>query len=159
MCLDKPAHLTACILLKRWKLCLVTPRFAKGVASIDSVTVSAAMLLCTEDTLSRPMPHVYTMDPDDKNVAPVVALDSAEELHGNSNGNLQHDVRVKDLRVIAQQQVGARALGPASQHEYGVDHSHSQIAAVPRTAFLIAALYTSYTCCCDCRARRCKLLF
>lgn len=63
------------------------------------------MLLCTEDTLSRPMPHVYTMDPEDKTVAPVVDLDSAQESEDQSDKGSMRDVRVKDLRIIAQQQV------------------------------------------------------
>lgn len=63
------------------------------------------MLLCTEDTLSRPMPHVYTMDPEDKTVAPVIDLDSAQESEDQSDKGTMRDVRVKDLRIIAQQQV------------------------------------------------------
>ena len=52
------------------------------------------------------MPHVYTMDPEDKTVAPVIDLDSAQESEDQSEQGSIRDVRVKDLRIIAQQQVG-----------------------------------------------------
>ena len=67
----------------------------------------AAMLLCTEDTLSRPLPHVYQID-DSNQLAPVVIPEAAQQAAataaGNDIGSL-HDVRVKELRIIAQQQV------------------------------------------------------
>lgn len=51
------------------------------------------------------MPHVYMLDPEDKTVAPIVDLDSAQESEDQSDKGSVRDVRVKDLRTIAQQQV------------------------------------------------------
>ena len=68
---------------------------------------TAAMLLTTEDTLSRPMPHVYQIDSETNQAKPVVAPEAIQEsvaAVGTGIGSL-HDVRVKELRVIAQQQV------------------------------------------------------
>ena len=68
---------------------------------------NAAMLLTTEDTLSRPMPHVYQIDSKSNQAKPVVVPEAIQEsvaAVGTGIGFL-HDVRVKELRIIAQQQV------------------------------------------------------
>ena len=69
---------------------------------------SAAMLLTTEDTLSRPMPHIYQIDTETGQAKPIVVPEASQQdavaAVGSNIGSL-HDVRVKELRIIAQQQV------------------------------------------------------
>ena len=66
------------------------------------------MLLTTEDTLSRPMPHVYQIDTETDQAKPIVVPEAIQQdavaAVGSNIGSL-HDVRVKELRIIAQQQV------------------------------------------------------
>lgn len=70
--------------------------------------MSAALFLCTEDTLTRPLPHVYQISAESNQLTPVITTEAAHQeaaiAVGNSNVAL-HDVRVKELRIIAQQQV------------------------------------------------------
>ncbi len=65
------------------------------------------MLLTTEDTLSRPMPHVYQIDTETNQAKPIVVPDAIRQkaaADGSGTGSF-HDVHVKELRIIAQQQV------------------------------------------------------
>ena len=81
---------------------------AKHTLVFSLLCLFAAMLLCTEDTLSRPMPHVYQVDPESNQATPIVVPEAIQQENtaavGNGIGSL-HDVRVKELRIIAQQQV------------------------------------------------------
>ena len=68
----------------------------------------AAMLLTTEDTLSRPMPHIYQFDVETNQAMPVLVPDAVQkEAAADVGSSIGHvfDVHVKELRVIAQQQV------------------------------------------------------
>lgn len=91
---------------------------ARQIKAVECAT--AAMLLTTEDTLSRPMPHVYQIDSESNQAKPVVVPEAIQEsvaAVGTGIGFL-HDVRVKELRIIAQQQgqkMQATVLNPLNQ--------------------------------------------
>ncbi|DBB16291.1 hypothetical protein WJX82_001953 [Trebouxia sp. C0006] len=91
---------------------------ARQIKAVESAT--SAMLLTTEDTLSRPMPHVYQIDSETNQAKPVVVPEAIQESAaavGTGIGSL-HDVRVKELRIIAQQQgqkMQATVLNPLNQ--------------------------------------------
>lgn len=71
-------------------------------------SVTAALLLTTEDTLSRPLPHVYQIEAESHQAIPIVVPENVQQKTnaavGSSIGSMS-DVNVKDLRVIANQQV------------------------------------------------------
>lgn len=68
----------------------------------------AAFLLTTEDTLSRPLPHVYDIEAESHQAIPIVVPEHVQEQTnaavGSGIGSMS-DVNVKDLRIIANQQV------------------------------------------------------
>lgn len=70
--------------------------------------MTAAFLLTTEDTLSRPLPHVYEIEAESHQAVPIVVPEHVQEQTnaavGSGIGSMS-DVNVKDLRVIANQQV------------------------------------------------------
>ena len=87
----------------------------------DSYIVDAALLLTTEDTLSRPMPHVYQIDAESHQATPIVVPEAVQQQTnaavGSGIGSMS-DVNVKDLRIIANQQVQLETQTP-------VAHSHA----------------------------------
>ena len=70
--------------------------------------MAAALLLTTEDTLSRPLPQVYQIEAESQEVTPIVVpkaiQQEANAAVGSGIGSMA-DVNVKELRVIANQQV------------------------------------------------------
>ncbi|KAL3152190.1 hypothetical protein ABBQ32_001279 [Trebouxia sp. C0010 RCD-2024] len=75
------------------------------IKAVESAT--AALLLTTEDTLSRPMPHVYQVDAESHQATPIVVPEAVQQetnaAVGSGIGSMS-DVNVKDLRIIANQQ-------------------------------------------------------
>ena len=76
--------------------------------------MNAALLLTTEDTLSRPLPHVYQIEAESHQAIPIVVPENVQQeanaAVGSGIGSMS-DVNVKDLRVIANQQVKPKCLG------------------------------------------------
>ena len=78
-------------------------------AACDNICpVTVALLLTTEDTLSRPLPHVYQIEAESHQAIPIVVPEGVQQetnaAVGSGIGSIS-DVNVKDLRVIANQQV------------------------------------------------------
>lgn len=74
----------------------------------NSCIVVAALLLTTEDTLSRPMPHVYKLDAESHQAIPIVVPEAVQRETDAAVGSgigFMSDVNVKELRIIANQQV------------------------------------------------------
>ncbi|DBA81765.1 hypothetical protein WJX77_003025 [Trebouxia sp. C0004] len=89
---------------------------ARQIKAVESAT--SAMLLTTEDTLSRPMPHVYQIDSETNQAKPVVVPEAIQESVAAVGTGSLHDVRVKELRIIAHQQgqkMQATVLTPLNQ--------------------------------------------
>lgn len=88
--------------------------------------VTAALLLTTEDTLSRPLPHVYQIEAESHQAIPVVVPENVQQetnaAVGSSIGSMS-DVNVKDLRVIANQQVKFAAEVPERASKIDIQQS------------------------------------
>lgn len=87
---------------------LTLPGGPRIVTCDHNCIVDAALLLTTEDTLSRPMPHVYQVDAESHQATPIVVPEAVQQetnaAVGSGIGSMS-DVNVKDLRIIANQQV------------------------------------------------------
>lgn len=96
----------------------------------NTCPVTVALLLTTEDTLSRPLPHVYQIEAESHQAIPIVVPEGVQQetnaAVGSGIGSIS-DVNVKDLRVIANQQVrlAAEVLDQACNMQqsffYGLD--------------------------------------